>query len=464
MDQKLRFAGAALVAALALQAVAFAAEQPQDLVEVTVVGRSPHSLREAREDALRRAVEQGGGKIIARHSETRNFRLVHDTIVSRAAGYVRSYDELRQKDEPGDFEVEIRARVSTKKIDGDWGAVEMLIQRKRRPNLLIVVQEETQGVGPTGNAAEGKLRDIFDKVGFDLVDDETLAKIGDRDRLRAQMADDERKAAAIALKLPASYVVTGKARVRAGEPRDTYGIISTPVTADLDVKAVAADNAQLLASKSASAKRASRDPVSAARQALDLAASDVGPRVVFRMLEHWARELDAGTYVELVGTRIDTQVLDATLARLDSVEGLSGLDIVDHNPEMTTVKVVTVLSSETIARLLSELSGGRLVVTGISRGRVEFAMKAEVQRPPRSTTKVVSAPTTSVGPFSAAPAAKGGTAVPTAPQRTSAAAGGPQQQEAGGVPVPLLIGGAVALVVLVVAVTLLVARRRSRSH
>jgi len=230
-------------------------------------------------------------------------------------GYVRTFVTLDRQEAEGVYQVRIRAMVSTSKIEEDWGAIQLLHQRKGRPNLLVVVQEETQGLnGSTGNAAEYRLRDLFDKVGFDLVDDEALAKIGERDQLRAQMAGDERKAAAIGLKLQASYVVVGRAITRAGRPTETYGVVSIPVSVDLNVKIVATDNAQLLASKSASAKRASRDAVSAARQALELAAADVGPRAMYRMLEHWTRDLDTGGSIELVGTRIATPVHDALIA------------------------------------------------------------------------------------------------------------------------------------------------------
>jgi len=367
----------ALLIVLLLAGFACWASAQEEGVEVTVVGESAHSFDEAKEAALRNAVEMGAGTTVFSDTRVRDFQLMHDTIVSRAAGYVRGYDILSREEIQGIYRVKIRAVVSLGEVEEDWGALQILIVRKGRPNMLIVVEEDTTGVSSTGNVAEYKLRDMCDQLGLELVDDDMLASIGDRDRVRAELVGDERKAAAVAAQLYAGYAVIGRAHVRADSPTTTYGVTHTPVSADIDLKIVAADNAQLLASKSASGRRSSQDPVNAARLAVQEAAEDVGRRALFRMLEHWARDLDIGTSVLLAGTRIETEVLNFLIDRLRMLDGVKAANVIDHNPEATTVKVVTRLETVSLAKEIPALSGERIAVAGYSPGRVEIVMKAD---------------------------------------------------------------------------------------
>jgi hypothetical protein len=85
-----------------------------NLVEVTVSGQGM-TEDDALRDAKRKAIEQGAGAIIYSHSETKDFMLVKDTILSRSAGFIQSVDILsKKKMEDDTFEVRIKAVVSFK--------------------------------------------------------------------------------------------------------------------------------------------------------------------------------------------------------------------------------------------------------------------------------------------------------------------------------------------------------------
>ena len=344
---------------------------------VTVTGESAHSFEEAKEDALRRAVEVGAGKEVFGDTRVADFTLRHDVIISRAAGYVRTYDVLERKMVDGIYTVRVQATVVIGKIRDDWGAIQVLLERKGRPNILVLVTEEGQGLTWTGNAAEYKLRELFGEKGFKIVDDEALANVIGRDMTRAALAGDVKKAAAAANQLHAGYVVLGRALVRAGTAEDVYGARLTPVSADLLLKIVATDSAQQLVSKTSSAKRASEDPTSAAKQALDLAAKEIWPELLRGILNEWSLDLDMGATMTVLGTRVPTDVLDAIVAGLRKTEKVKTVTIVDHNEQMSTLSVMTRLESRELGKILKELSGGKVEVTGISPGRVEFRLAVD---------------------------------------------------------------------------------------
>jgi len=353
-------------------------EKAETAVRVIVTGESGHSYEEAKKDALRKAVEMGAGKEVFSDTRVSNFRLMHDTIVSRAAGYVASYDVLERTESDGVFRVKVRALVKVGRIKDDWGALQVLLQRKGRPNLLILVSEECEGFSGTGNAAEYKLREIMGERGFDIVDDEALAKIADRDEVHAMLEGDDKKALALAKQLHAGWLVTGRARVRKGEPKDVYGVKLIPAHADLSVKVVAADNAQQIASKSASSQANSRgDAAGAGRLALEAAAQEVEGEVFERIVEAWSADLDSGMKVEVVGTRIPTEVLTVLVERLRMAKGVKAVSLIDHNPQLTTLSVVTRLEPIELGRAIVNASGERVKVTGLSPGRVTFGMRSE---------------------------------------------------------------------------------------
>ena len=438
------------MAAVAALTLYVAAAQGQDEVTVQVTGESAHSAEEAKEDALRKAVEQGAGKTVFSDTRVADFQLMHDTIVSRARGYVKRFDVLKQWEEDGVYYATVRAVVAVGEVDDDWGALQVLIERKGRPNLLIVVQEDAGDVGATGNVAEYRLRDVFEALAFDLVDDEAIAGTAERDAVRAELVGDERRAAAVAAQLHAGYAVTGRAKLRK-EPASTpyAGVTVIPVTADLLVKIVAADSAELLASKSASARRTSRDAGTAAKLALEDAAAQVGKDAMLRMLAHWSRDIDVGARVMLEGVRIDTEVLNAFIERLRAVPGVKSARVVDHNRELTSVKVVTRLEPKSIADEIPSLSGGRFTTTGYSGARVAFAMRAEEQE--RKEIEKEARPGARIEPG------------PSARERERREQERRQRQTPRGtvaVPVSTLIAAGVAVIAVAALVAVLVSRRR----
>ncbi|MCD6405501.1 MAG: hypothetical protein J7M19_06715 [Planctomycetes bacterium] len=436
------------IAVLVASSAVVLAQEAGELVEVTVTGESAHSFEAAKEDALRRAVEAGAGKTVFSDTHVSNFRLMHDTIVSRAAGYVKSYDVLSRDEADGVYSMRVRAVVAVGSIDEDWGALQILLRRKGNPTLLVVVEETVDGMVRSDRPSEYRLRDIFDELGFDLIDDEALAGIGERDALRASLVGDERRAASVAAQLHATYAVTGRADVRTGNERRVGGVDLLPANADLNLKIVAADNAYLVASKSFSSRRTAREAGTAVKTALEDAAAGVAQAAIPRMLEHWARDIDEGTVVTLVGTRVDTGVLQALIERLRGLDGVTTANVQDHNREMTTVNLRTRLEASSLSKELESLSGGRLAVTGFSPGRVEFAMKSDERR--LDTIEKAAPPGAEITP-------ERRDEIASRVQPRPAGSGGP-----GGVTLstPVLVLGAVVVVLLGVIIGLIVARRR----
>ncbi len=83
--------------------------------EAAIVGGNvDRAAREAKEAALREAVEQVAGVLISAQSISANSQLISDQVFSHSAGYVRSYQVLSQTQDKGVVKVTVRAEVGTR--------------------------------------------------------------------------------------------------------------------------------------------------------------------------------------------------------------------------------------------------------------------------------------------------------------------------------------------------------------
>ncbi|QSQ26390.1 flagellar assembly protein T N-terminal domain-containing protein [Pyxidicoccus parkwayensis] len=165
---------------LVLASAVFAAAPPPATVtkEVTgeaaiVDGNRDKAFAEAKNAALREAVEQVAGVLVSSDTLTANSQLLSDRIFTRSAGYVRTHEVLERKEEGGVAKVKVRAEVGTAQLDKDLQAVQALIRRMSNSRLLIVLQE--QAVSPdkviTSSAVLTQvLTDAFSKDGWRIID------------------------------------------------------------------------------------------------------------------------------------------------------------------------------------------------------------------------------------------------------------------------------------------------------
>jgi len=170
--------GVVLLALLALPALAADKVPPvvtQDAEgEAAIVGGNmDRAAREAKEAALRSAVEQVAGVLISSQSLAVNSQLVSDQVYSHSAGYVQSYEVLSQSTERNVVKVKVRAKVGTAALDKDLQAVQALVRRLQGRKLVILLQEQTiddKGVATSSGVTSTVLTDAFKRDGWTIID------------------------------------------------------------------------------------------------------------------------------------------------------------------------------------------------------------------------------------------------------------------------------------------------------
>lgn len=294
-----------------------------NLVKVTVTGGGMSEV-DALRDAKRKAVERGAGTLISSHSEAKDFTLVRDTVLARAAGFIQSIEVVSKETMPdGTCEVKVVAVVSVQGIEDTWGAVKVLLKQVGRPKIMVFIRERIEGKAQDDSTVQTRIENILLKSGFLLVDKNQLKAIDRRDLESAVAEDNTAKVQAIAKRFGAQIFVTGIANCTADARKSIRGVVLYPYQAESNIRTFRSDSAQMLSSiPGASTRGVDRVWRSAAKRALDAQAQVVAPKVQMDILYHWQ---------EVVAGRGELQF---------HVEGLSFMQYAKLKKQLQTIKEV----------------------------------------------------------------------------------------------------------------------------
>ncbi|MBI9016560.1 MAG: hypothetical protein JEZ07_04780 [Phycisphaerae bacterium] len=335
---------------------AFAADDGR--VKVISAGQSPADTVNARqsaiEDALRQAVETGGGLKVASQTEVRDFELVKDIIYLQSAGLVENYKVLRENPNQGGFyTVEVEAIVSRAEIDTNLAVWKALIARKGHPRLLIVGSADKQAFDFRLTA---ELQGILEKRNLDVIDLEMLNENQRRDAERAAKGDlDPGKAALIIRELGADYFVIAQVTGTQYPAKTVHGLQMYPVEATAILKVVAADNGAVIASEVVDHQTQGPTQQQATNQACSFAINNAMEKVFGRIACHWIEDVDvrSGQEIALVLARFPFSKVEHVVRELEKVdrcevvidatdiEGRSHLRVITNESSAFIVSVLT---------------------------------------------------------------------------------------------------------------------------
>jgi len=223
--------------------------------EAAVVGGNrAKAEKEARDQALRQAVEQVAGVMIQADTTTANNQLVSDRIYANTAGYVRKYEVISTKEEGGVVKVTVKAEVGAGQIDKDLQAIRAMVRRMGNPKLVILLQEQTidqtSGGQPTVTSSgvmSSVLTDAFKGDHWTLVDSNFAAG-----KLKLGSGVGPAEAKEIGDLSKADYILYGTVNFRNQAPEGLLGAAGSgqkifPVTGEYDLVLFATDSGSQLA-------------------------------------------------------------------------------------------------------------------------------------------------------------------------------------------------------------------------
>ena len=253
----------------------------QDVVVVTVQGEGI-SKDAAKNDALRRALEQGGQQEISSYSQVENFELIRDTIYSRAEGIITDYKILQEGPGVGGvFYCKIQAKVSKSAIATSWGEVQNVLDQIGRPGIMVMIAEYIDDIADDSSILESKIEERLIKSGFDVYAGAQVREIAKRESADAAVEDNVAKMQAIAKDFETQIFIIGSAHANAAGVKDLYGVKTAMYNCDAAVKMFYTDTGRLIASESEPAWRGGAQAhFTASKQAGKKALSNAGTEII----------------------------------------------------------------------------------------------------------------------------------------------------------------------------------------
>lgn len=257
--------------------------------------------------ALRNAVEQVVGTMVESNVLVENYQTVEDNIYTKTAGYVQKYNIIStNKQMENTLEVTIRATVKLSDLRNDLQAIGVIIQRKGKPRLMVLVDEknitENYGVYLNDmNVTETELMNDMMAFGFTFVDPQQSKVNIASDVVEAAMQGDANAAASIATRLGAEVIITGTAVAKeaSGGPAVLRNSGMKSCQANMNLRAIQADNSTILATASAYDNAAHIDEVTGGTQALQKAAKKAAQQLKDKIIESWQKDVYSGGQVQL---------------------------------------------------------------------------------------------------------------------------------------------------------------------
>jgi hypothetical protein len=355
-------------------------------------GNVARAEKEARDNALREAVEQVAGVLVESDTLTANSQLVSDRVFANSAGYVRSYEVLEKKQEGGVMRVTVRAEVGTKELDRDLQAVKALVKRLGNRRMVILLNEQTLdhkgAVFSTGVTAE-VLTTAFKADGWTLIDSAFAA--GQLD-VASGITLGTPEVKRIKDLTKADYILYGQVNFRRQEPdsmlKSAAGQQFFPVTGEYDLTVFATDSgtqlgkvAGRLSFEKPEDRGLAKSITSYERTALELVKTrggDIVGAVRKQVVESLRDQQQNGNRVAVSVTGLPdyaaVQAFKRAMTR--AVNGVREVQQGSFGEGKASFDVLFVGSTDDLAERLSEstFNGRKVSVTGVSGNTLQVSV------------------------------------------------------------------------------------------
>jgi len=265
----------------------------------------PDALTQAKRDA----VEKGIGVFIISETETKNFMINKDVVITKTMGSVKKYEVISKGKTPDNlFEVKIKAEVSLANIKADLAALKILLESMDKPRVMVLIQEYRKGVtSPTYTSASTAVLDFLTGKEFNIVDAaQVAAKQGKSDDDIAKAASgDEVAAAKLGRDNGAEVIVVGKATGSIAPDNPMLGNMKSG-QADINIKVINCQNAKVITAKSSHSAKPHISEETAMATALTAAGQKIMDQEIFeKIVSNWQDMANNGQELKVTLLGVD---------------------------------------------------------------------------------------------------------------------------------------------------------------
>jgi hypothetical protein len=336
--------------------------------------------------AKRDAIEKGIGMILISQTETENFMIKKDLVISKTIGAVKNYQVISEtKASDGAYEIKIKATLSRSTMKEDLASFQILVESMDKPRVMVIISEDNCGSAePSNQASENAIvKFLKDPYGFELVDPSVAASIRSSKQKMAQLAGDVTAAVAIGTQNGAEVLITGTAISRKAEglSQNLGGMVS--VQADITLRAINCTTGRIIGSESAHAAKVHVSPLTAGNQSIAKASDVAIGKLLDGIIKDWQGQLNNGIPLSISVKRVVT--FRQKTGILQTLKGLPGISAVrerswDAQSALLQIDVEykgnTTGFCEKVDGYKMATGGGSLAVTGVNGQNVSLAAEA----------------------------------------------------------------------------------------
>lgn len=337
--------GFAVAAAAGLLASAKTLAQP-DFAEprerwITATGMAAGidqtAAHQAKQDALRTAVERACGMFLNSQSEVEDFELIREKILGQAVGYIKEYKIVEERNDGSLSYCTVRALVSTVRFEHDWAALAQTREQEDNPRCVMIILEDDNvddlnEPQPNG-VVQSHLENFFLQQDIQLMDKGQSEAVRQRDLALAATNDDINRLAAVAAALKAEVVLLGNAEAKYAGQLTIGGYTKAKWDCRLTIRVIQTDSAMLLASNVYRPKKTfvTDDRASGASGGLEQIARQHAATILQDLGEAWRKRINVRRILRVVlepATRDDFKIFQQHLARVKGVQdGKEGIKL-----------------------------------------------------------------------------------------------------------------------------------------
>lgn len=370
-----------ILSAIASPAAAEPAPDKWITMEGKAAGTNANAMEQAKQDALRRAVEQACGVFISGQTRTKDYAAVYDKAMAQAQGYISEFKITASRVDDGISYCTVNALVSLKSFEEEWARLLHTLESEDNPRCIVVIVEDNNvdDANPpsAGGVAQSIIENSFMKKGIQLMDNTGSGDTRNRDIQVAAQGNDIKKLAAMYGSFKSDVIITGKAEARASGTSELAGRTIYKWSATISIRAYHTDSAQMLMANSYTATATSVNPNAGGNDALKKCAEEYSGAILREMAEAWRKRQQVRRTVQVTlenCTRADYKAFEEAIRAMDGVQGIRMRELVK---EVCQTEIEWSYDNERLISRIEELKVGstRYTVTEQTHDRVTFKLE-----------------------------------------------------------------------------------------
>jgi hypothetical protein len=350
-----------------------------------VAGDISNAKENARNDALRKAVQKVVGTYVTSFSEAQNYTLMQDLVATHTTGYVSSFDILETKvnEEDGTVSVTVQATVAKGALDAQAAKISTLVALKKQKRVYVMVNDLSDETKKGGGEElrvrhgifDGLLREALRSDGFFTLDPNVVDG-----NLKVKSAistvNNLKEGAEIATAVQADVIIYGHVTTKLADQKGADAVYMA--SAEINLSITTPDASEEIGGYQETIDGRAYFPEKAVTTALRNGAAAAVKGVRTKLFEAWSKQLEKAQRIKITISGIkDFSVFRKVQAAISNhVPGAQGISSQRLEKGVGTFDLMYKNGTNALANALSEktIAGLSFSVTGLTPNTLEATL------------------------------------------------------------------------------------------